>query len=112
MGKVQYKFPTSEWVKSLQDRIEELENKIDEMKKDGENMGYDPNEPQIYTSGIRKIFNEKYFYAGQDIESCAKEAREIGYQLMSFNGDVYFIGTRDDPVEIQLPLQISDFQVS
>jgi hypothetical protein len=41
-----------------------------------------------YTQGIRKIFSPQ-FGAGTHINEVAQAARENGFKLFSFNGDVY-----------------------
>ena len=64
-----------------------------------------------YTKGVRKIFNGNQFLAGDELEKCARKARRANYELMSFNGDIYYIGRRGSGTLIKLPLEIYDFEV-
>jgi len=60
----------------------------------------------MYCEAIRKIFTSK---SAIDINESVKQARDCGYKLLNFNGEIYvIIGEVISPTK----LHINDFKVN
>ena len=64
-----------------------------------------------YTAGITKVLSLPSMHA-RNLDHAAKIARDCGYKLFAFNGDIYLRTGPGMTDSIQTPLTLEDFRAS